>query len=144
MNHRLCLIALLLVACGRDAPRPEPKAKAAAVAPKPAPEKKLPPVPQGKLPKMDPEKAKFIAVPSTPKDPEVKKIDKSADKLKTEIKTVEKPAADTKKAAAPAATKPAEQSATEIKKPTSASAPAKPAEQPVTEVKKAEVPAAKP
>ena len=35
----------------------------------PPPEKKAqPPVPQGKLPQMDPEKAKFIAVPSTPKD----------------------------------------------------------------------------
>jgi hypothetical protein len=27
---------------------------------------------------MDPEKAKFIAVPSTPKDPEVKKAEKPA------------------------------------------------------------------
>jgi hypothetical protein len=72
MKHCLCLFALLLVACGKE--EPEPKAKAAvAAAPKPAPEKELPPVPQGKLPKMDPEKAKFIAVPSTPKDPEVKK-----------------------------------------------------------------------
>ncbi|MHB1077969.1 MAG: hypothetical protein ACYC67_01115 [Prosthecobacter sp.] len=102
MNHRLCLIALLLVACDKEALQPEPKAKAAAATPKPAPEKKLPPVPQGKLPKMDPEKAKFIAVPSTPKDPELKKV--------------EKPAAETKKASAPAGTKPAEQAVPEVKK----------------------------
>jgi len=78
MNPRLCLIALLLVACGKEAPQPELKAKtAAASAPassKPVvAEQKLPPVPQGKLPQMDPEKAKFIAVPSTPKYPEVEK-----------------------------------------------------------------------
>lgn len=132
MNHRLCLIAVLLVACGKEAPQPESKAKAAAAAPKPAPEKKLPPVPQGKLPKMDPEKAKFIAVPSTPKDPEIKKSEK-----------VEKPAAETKKAAAPAATKPAEQPVPEIKKAAPATALTKPAEENVPEVKKAEVPAAK-
>jgi hypothetical protein len=78
MNHRLCLIALLLVACGKEAPQPESKAKAAAVAPQPAPAKKLPSTPQGKLPQMDPAKAKFIAVPSTPKDPEVKKAEKPA------------------------------------------------------------------
>ena len=102
MNHRLCLIALLLVACGKEAPQPEAKAKTAAATSKPVPEKKLPSVPQGKLPKMDPEKAKFIAVPSTPKDPELKKV--------------EKPAAETNKAAAPAATKPAEQAAPEVKK----------------------------
>lgn len=118
MNNRLCLIALLLVACGKEASQPEPKAKASAATPKPAPEKKLPPVPQGKLPKMDPEKAKFIAVPSTPKDPEVKKSEKVA----------EKPATETKKVAAPAAIKPAEQPVPEIKKPASAPAPAKPAE----------------
>ncbi len=78
MKHLLCLIALLLIACGKEAPQPEAQVKAA---PKPVPAKKLPPTPQGKLPKMDPEKAKFIAVPSTPKDPEV-----------------EKPAVETKKA----------------------------------------------
>ena len=143
MNHRLCLIALLLVACGKEAPQPEPKAKAAAATPKPAPEKKLPPVPQGKLPKMDPEKAKFIAVPSTPKDPEIKKIEMVAEKPKTEIKKVEKPATETKKVAAPAATKPAEQPAPEIKKAAPASSSTTPAEQAVPEVKKAEVPAAK-
>lgn len=143
MNHRLCLIALLLVACGKEAPQPERKAKAAAATPKPAPEKKLPPVPQGKLPKMDPEKAKFIAVPSTPKDTEVKKSEMVAEKPKTEIKKVEKTAAETKTGAATAATKPAEQPVPEIKKPVSASAPAKPAEQAEPEVKKAEVPAAK-
>ena len=74
MNSRLCLIALLLVACGKESSQPEPKAKASAasvpVSHKPVvPEKKLPPVPQGQLPQMDPEKAKFIATPSTPKDP---------------------------------------------------------------------------
>lgn len=132
MNHRWCLIALLLVACGKEAPQPEPKAKAAAATPKPALEKKLPPVPQGKLPKMDPEKAKFIAVPSTPKDPEIKKSEK-----------VEKPAAETKKAAAPAAAKSDEQTVPEVKKAAPVAAPAKPAEQPAPEIKKAEVPAAK-
>jgi PBP1b-binding outer membrane lipoprotein LpoB len=115
MKHCLCLIALLLVACGKEAPQPDQKAKAATAIPKPAPEIKLPPVPQGKLPQMDPEKAKFIAVPSTPKDPEV---EKAADKPKVEVKKVEKPSTETKKAAAPAAV-------------------AKPADQPVHEVKKA-------
>ena len=93
MNPRHCLIALLLVACGKEAPQPEPKAKPAAapvsapVSYKPVvPEKKLPPVPQGKLPQMDPEKAKFIAVPNTPKDPEVKPVEKAT----TEIKKVAK------------------------------------------------------
>lgn len=95
MNHRLCLCALLLVACGKEASQPEPKAKVTAAAPKPAPVKKeLPPVPQGKLPKMDPEKAKFIAVPSTPKDPEVKKVEKPA----VEAKSAEQPATEVKKA----------------------------------------------
>jgi hypothetical protein len=110
MKHALCLIALLLVACGKEEPKPEPKAQAAAVTPKPVPAKKLLPVPQGKLPRMDPEKAKFIAVPSTPKDPEVKKV--------------EKPATETKKATAPAAA-------------------ANAAEQPIPEVKKAAPAAAK-
>ena len=114
MKHALCLIALLLVACGKEEPKLEPKAQAAAVTPKPVPAKKLPPVPQGKLPRMDPEKAKFIAVPSTPKDPEVKK---AADKPKVEVKKVEKPATETKKAAVPAAAaKPAEQAVPEVKK----------------------------
>jgi len=52
------------------------------------PEVTQPPVPQGKLPVMDPEKAKFIAAPSTPKAPQVK--------------TAEKPVEETKKAEAPA------------------------------------------
>ncbi|MBN8419300.1 MAG: hypothetical protein J0L73_10315 [Verrucomicrobia bacterium] len=124
MNHRLCLIALFLVACGKEVPQPEPKAKAAAATPKPAPEKKLPPVPQGPLPKMDPQKAKFIAVPSTPKDPEVKKVGNAAEKPKAEIKKAEDPAAETTEAAAPAAA-------------------VKAAVPPAPEVKKAEVPAAK-
>ncbi len=102
MNHRLCLIALLLVACGKEAPQPAPKVPAATSTPvslKPiVPEKKLPLVPQGKLPQMDPEKAKFIAIPSTPKDPEVKKVEKPADKPATEIKKVEKPVPEVKKA----------------------------------------------
>ena len=81
MKHLVCLAALLLVSCGKEERKPEPKAKAVET-PKPAPEKKMPPVPQGKLPKMDPEKAKFIAVPSTPKDPESKKDEKSAEAAK--------------------------------------------------------------
>jgi len=107
MNSRLCLIALLLVACGKEVPQPEPKAKTVAASTpasfKPVvPEKKLPPVPQGKLPQMDPEKAKFIAVPSTPKDPEVTKVEKPTDKPAPEIKKVDKPAPE-KKSTAPAA-----------------------------------------
>jgi cell division protein FtsN len=66
----IALAGLLLASCGK---KEEPKPVVA----KPAPEKKAQPtVPQGKLPVMDPEKAKFIAVPSTPKDPEVKKAEK--------------------------------------------------------------------
>jgi len=104
MNSRLCLIALLLVACGKEAPPPEPKVKTTAASTpasfKPVvPEKKLPPVPQGKLPQMDPEKAKFIAVPNTPKDPEVKPVEKPA----PEIKKVDKPAPESKSAAPAAA-----------------------------------------
>jgi hypothetical protein len=98
MKHFLCLIALLLIACGKEAPQPEPQAKAV---PKPIPAKKLPPTPQGKLPKMDPEKAKFIAVPSTAKDPEVKKPvleTKKAEPPATEIKKAAPPAVETKKA----------------------------------------------
>ncbi len=110
MKHSLCLIALLLVACDKEEPKPEPKAQAAAVTPKPVPAKKLPPVPQGKLPKMDPEKAKFIAVPSTPKDPEVKKVEKSATETKkaaasaTVTNAAVQPVPEVKKAA-PAAAK---------------------------------------
>jgi hypothetical protein len=81
---------LLLVSCGKEETKPQPKA---VVTPKPAPEKKAPPVPQGKLPVMDPEKAKFIAVPSTPKDPEVKKAEKPA----VEAQKVEQPAGEAKK-----------------------------------------------
>ncbi|MBK8040107.1 MAG: hypothetical protein IPK22_23690 [Verrucomicrobiaceae bacterium] len=83
-------LTLLLSACEKPAaPTPEPPAKpapAAVVAPvEPKPEapketleelKKL----QGKLPRMDPEKAKFIAVPSTPPDP------KTEEKKPEEIK----------------------------------------------------------
>lgn len=111
MNHRLCLIALLFVACGKEDAPPAPTAKApVAAAKKTGPEKKLPPVPQGKLPKMDPDKAKFIAIPSTPKDPEVKKQAKPA----PETKKAAVPATETKKAAA--ATKPASQPTPEVKK----------------------------
>lgn len=53
----------------------------------------MPPVPQGKLPQMDPEKAKFIAVPSTPKEPEMKKAAKPQD----EVKKAAKPATGTTK-----------------------------------------------
>ncbi|MDB6006674.1 MAG: hypothetical protein JWR15_3661 [Prosthecobacter sp.] len=99
MKHCLCLFVLLLVACGKEAPQP----KAAAAPKHPIPEKKLPPTPQGKLPQMDPEKAKFIAVPSTPKDPQVKKVEKP----------LAKPATETKKAAA---AKPADEPVIEVKK----------------------------
>lgn len=84
------IIGLLLVSCGKEEAKPEPKAITA----KPVPEKKAqPPVPQGKLTQMDPEKAKFIAVPSTPKDPEVKKVEKPA----AEAPKLEKPAGEAKK-----------------------------------------------
>lgn len=72
MKHLVCLVALMLASCGKEEPKSQSKPEAAAK-PAAAPEKKMPPVPQGELPKMDPEKAKFIAVPSTPKDPEPKK-----------------------------------------------------------------------
>lgn len=66
------LPALFLSSCGKDQqnslPRPDQQPKSVENG-KPVPEKKAqPPVPQGKLPQMDPEKAKFIAVPSTPKE----------------------------------------------------------------------------
>lgn len=87
-------LALVLSACdkpaGPAAPKPETPAKSVAVvvpvepkpeAPKETPEelKKL----QGKLPRMDPEKAKFIAVPSTPPDP------KAEEKKPDEVKKAE-------------------------------------------------------
>ena len=76
MKCLVLLAGLLLVSCGKEEPKSQPKA---VVTPKLAPEKKAPPpVPQGKLPAMDPDKAKFIAAPSTPKDPEVKKAEKPA------------------------------------------------------------------
>ncbi len=68
----VALAGLLFTSCGKkEAPKP--------VTAKPAPEKKAqPPAPQGKLPVMNPEKAKFIAVPNTPKDPEPRKDEKPA------------------------------------------------------------------
>ena len=76
MKCLVLLVSLLLVSCGKEEVKPQPQA---VVTPKPAPEKNAPPpVPQGKLPVMDLEKAKFIAVPNTPKDPEVKKAEKPA------------------------------------------------------------------
>lgn len=80
MKHLVLLVGLLLSSCGKEEVKPQPKADAA---PKNVvPEKKLPPVPQGKLPQMDAEKAKFIAVPNTPKDPEVKKPEKPTEATK--------------------------------------------------------------
>lgn len=78
------IVGLLLVSCGKEEAAPAPKKAAVATkpAPAPVPEKKMPPVPQGKLPQMDPEKAKFIAVPSTPKDEEVKKAARPEDEAK--------------------------------------------------------------
>ena len=80
MRRLAFLSAFALASCGKEAVKPEPKSE---TAPKPAAalEKKEKPeisVPQGDLPKMEPEKAKFIAVPSTPKDPEIKKAGKPA------------------------------------------------------------------
>ena len=96
MKHLVLLVSLLFVSCGKEEAKPQPEA---VVTPQAAPEKKAAPtvppkpVPQGKLPVMDPEKAKFIAVPSTPKDPEVKKAEKPA----AEAQEVEKPAVEAKK-----------------------------------------------
>lgn len=90
----IALAALVMTSCDKPEAKPEPTAKAAAAPKKEAPlAKKMPPVPQGKLPTLDPEKAKFIAVPSTPKDPEPKK----ADQPKDEVKKAEKPATEAKK-----------------------------------------------
>ncbi|MDH4455197.1 MAG: hypothetical protein QE570_18665 [Verrucomicrobiota bacterium] len=91
MKCLVLLAGLLLVSCGKEEVKPQPQA---VVTPQTAPEKKAPlPVPQGKLPVMDPEKAKFIAVPNTPKDPEVKKAEKPAG----EAQKVEKPVGEAKK-----------------------------------------------
>lgn len=91
MKSIVCIILItVLSSCGKkDQPPP--------AAGKSAPEKKTAPTPvvapQGKLPKMDPEKAKFIAVPSTPKDAEPKKDEKAKD----EVKKGDKPAVEAKK-----------------------------------------------
>ena len=61
------LVALLLASCGKNE-EPKPAASKAT-----SEKKAQSPVPQGKLPQMDSEKAKFIAVPNTPKDAEAKK-----------------------------------------------------------------------
>lgn len=103
MKHVLpiALVSLLLASCRKEEAKPQ-------VAPAPAkkvePEKKkVLLVPQGELPKMDPEKAKFIAAPSTPKDPESKKEEKSAEEAKKtetpaeEIKRADKPATEATK-----------------------------------------------
>lgn len=65
----LVFIALfgLLASCGKEESRP-PREATKAVKKAPDKPKELS-VPQGKLPRMDPDKAKFIAAPSTPKDP---------------------------------------------------------------------------
>lgn len=92
----IALAGLLLTSCRKEEAKPQ-------VAPAPAkkvePEKKKAPlVPQGELPKMDPDKAKFIAAPSTPKDPESKKDEKPA----VEAKKAEAPVGEIKKADKPA------------------------------------------
>lgn len=95
MKHTFITVlaaSLFLVSCGKE--EPQSQSNAAVPAPKKAtPEKKMPPVPQGELPKMDPEKARFIAVPSTPKDPEPKKDEKP----KEEVKKAGKPEEEAKK-----------------------------------------------
>jgi len=67
----------MLASCGKEEPQPTPEARKAAASKPPAEKKPPPEAPQGKLPHMDPEKAKFIAQPSTPKDnaDEVKKAE---------------------------------------------------------------------
>ena len=81
------LCALALASCGKNEPA-KPAALSAPVPPPPpavaAEPKKDPPEVlqklQGQLPRLDPEKAKFIAVPSTPPDP------KTEEKKSEEIK----------------------------------------------------------
>ena len=93
MISRLALFlpafVLALTSCEKAAePKDEPPAKpAAAAAQPPAPQVETPKESpeqlqklQGTLPRMDPEKAKFIAVPSTPPDP------KTEEKKPEEIK----------------------------------------------------------
>lgn len=107
-------LALVLSACdkpaGPAAPTPETPAKPADVVvpvePKPEAPKETPEelkALQGKLPRMDPEKAKFIAVPSTPPDPKPDKpVEKKAPATAEEVKKPEeiKKPAEVKKAEA--------------------------------------------
>lgn len=88
MKHLIFIACLMLAACGKkEESKPATTAKA-------VPEKKAQPiVPEGKLPHMEQEKAKFIAAPSTPKDPEPKK-DVTPE---VEVKRVDKPAEEAKK-----------------------------------------------
>lgn len=150
-----CLVfaVLLIASCGKEEPKPAAPAEAAkapqtVAAPKPPPEKKpLPVAPQGKLPQMDPEKAKFIATPSTPKDKtqdgEVKTPDTAK---KAEVKMVEtKPPAPASSSPppSPAVVKAAEVKAAEVIAKPTFPAPAleiqKAETSPAPEVKKAEV-----
>jgi hypothetical protein len=95
MISRLALFlpafVLALTSCEKAAaPKDEPPAKpaaAAAAASPPAPKAETPKESpeqlqklQGTLPRMDPEKAKFIAVPSTPPDPKTE--EKKPDEIK--------------------------------------------------------------
>ncbi|WP_395736954.1 hypothetical protein [Prosthecobacter sp.] len=131
MKKSLCLIVLLLVACGKEEPKTEAPpvvSKAAETSPKPVvPEKKLPVAPQGELQRMDPEKAKYIAIPNTPKDPEVKKVDKPAPKPETTTPEVKKPAVPTE----------VKKPETEVKKPEATATEVQKAQAPATEVKAA-------
>jgi len=88
MKALIVISCLLLVACGKkEETQPATTAKAVT-------EKGVQPlVPEGKLSRMDPDKAKFIAAPSTPKDPEPKNEAKSA----AEVKKAETPAETAKK-----------------------------------------------
>lgn len=77
-------LVILLAACDKEAPqRPSPNQPSAVAKPTPAKPKALT-VPQGKLPKMDPEKAKFIAAPSTPEE---RQPDKSTEKATGDAKS---------------------------------------------------------
>jgi len=82
----IALAAVLLSSCGR-------KKESNSAAARSEPEKKVAPapvvVPQGKLPQMDAEKAKFIAAPSTPKDVGAKKVEKISGEIKKASKPVE-------------------------------------------------------
>lgn len=138
----LLLVSLLLAACGKDeAVKPAASAPSAATPPPPAVAKKDTPADlkklQGELPRMDPEKARFIAVASTPPNPAPPK----SPEVKGLTPQIVPPVASKSAAAAEAPTSPNTPSpAPEVKKAAPAKAKSETAKtpaQPPVEVKKA-------